>query len=116
MQGGFHGCFCSLRVVRRVPRYPRLTHRASWRGGSVRSFGWEGNRRLLSEIVAGPDGNLWFTDYSFNRIGRITPTGAITAFPLPIHNSNPWGIAAGPHGTLWFTEQGLDEIGRLTSP
>lgn len=30
-------------------------------------------------IVAGPDGNLWFTEKSRpGRIGRITPSGAIT--------------------------------------
>jgi virginiamycin B lyase len=67
-------------------------------------------------ITAGPDGNVWFTENDGNRIGRITPQGAITEFPLPSANSNPWGIASGPHGTLWFTEQGLDEIGRLTPP
>jgi len=29
-------------------------------------------------ITAGPDGNVWFTEYSGNRIGRITPIGAVT--------------------------------------
>jgi len=24
-------------------------------------------------ITAGPDGNLWFTEYDGNKIGRITP-------------------------------------------
>jgi virginiamycin B lyase len=31
-------------------------------------------------ITAGPDGNLWFTTA---LIGRITPAGKITTFPLP---------------------------------
>ena len=26
----------------------------------------------------GPDGNLWFTEYAGNRIGRITPSNAFT--------------------------------------
>ena len=29
-------------------------------------------------IMAGPDGNLWFTEPGANKIGRITPAGAIT--------------------------------------
>src|SRR5215467_1126053 len=29
-------------------------------------------------IVPGPDGNLWFTETSANRIGKITPAGVIT--------------------------------------
>src|SRR5438876_6556674 len=27
------------------------------------------------DITAGPDGNLWFTEYNGTRIGRITPLG-----------------------------------------
>jgi hypothetical protein len=33
-------------------------------------------------IVAGPDGALWFTEFSGNNIGRITVEGAITEFPF----------------------------------
>ncbi len=56
-------------------------------------------------IAAGPDGNMWFTETCGNKIGRITPTGTITEFPLPNTNaSGPRGIAAGPDGNLWFTE------------
>jgi streptogramin lyase len=29
-------------------------------------------------IAAGPDGNLWFSEQSGNKIGRITPSGTIT--------------------------------------
>ena len=32
-------------------------------------------------ITAGPDGNLWFAD-SAGKIGRITPAGSITQFPV----------------------------------
>ena len=39
-------------------------------------------------IAAGPDGNLWFTEAATgNRIGRITPTGTITEYPLPTADS-----------------------------
>ena len=34
-------------------------------------------------ITAGPDGNLWFTEDFGNKIGRITPAGVITEFPIP---------------------------------
>jgi streptogramin lyase len=65
-------------------------------------------------IATGPDGNLWFTEPSGNAIGRITPTGTITEFPLPTPSSNPWRIAAGPDGNLWFTQPAADEVGRIT--
>lgn len=54
-------------------------------------------------ITAGPDGALWFTEYSpAGRIGRITPTGVFSDYPT-ITNFNPMGIAAGPDGALWIT-------------
>ena len=31
-------------------------------------------------IAAGPDGALWFTEYSINKIGRITTAGVISEF------------------------------------
>jgi streptogramin lyase len=68
----------------------------------------------LNVIAAGPDGNLWFTDEGENQIGRITPAGVITKFPLPIAGSAPHGIATGPDGTLWFTERDSNRIGRIT--
>ena len=56
-------------------------------------------------ITLGPDGNLWFTEYSGNKIGRITTGGVITEFSVPTANSQPLVIIAGPDGNLWFTEQ-----------
>ncbi|MEI9954425.1 MAG: virginiamycin B lyase [Pseudomonadota bacterium] len=55
----------------------------------------------LGAIVTGPDGNLWFTEYSENAIGRITPSGTIEEFPLPV-GTGPRGITIGPDGNLWF--------------
>ena len=66
-------------------------------------------------ITAGPDANLWFTEFNSNRIGRITPSGTLTEFSAGITSgSNPRGIAAGPDGNLWFTEEFGNRIGRIT--
>jgi virginiamycin B lyase len=66
------------------------------------------------EIVTGPDGALWFTNYGNNSIGRVTTAGAVTNFT---HASidNPYGITAGPDGALWFTNYGNNSIGRVTT-
>src|SRR2546421_732505 len=73
----------------------------------------------LEEIVAGRDGNLWFTEYgSPGEIVRITPAGAVTEFKAGVvpgftANSGPYGITTGPDGNLWFTEaNNPDAIGR----
>jgi streptogramin lyase len=33
-------------------------------------------------LTVGPDGNLWFTESLAPKIARITPTGAVTEFPV----------------------------------
>jgi len=62
------------------------------------------------DIVAGPDGALWFTEAA-GKIGRITTTGEITEFPQAV--GSPGSITVGPDGALWFAEQ--DAIGRITT-
>jgi streptogramin lyase len=78
------------------------------------------------DITAGPDGNLWFTDQVAGTnpggfgpyIGRITPNGSVTEYPLP-HTDNSLGrITRGPDGNLWFTEINWADhtgvVGRIT--
>ena len=56
-------------------------------------------------ITAGPDGNVWFTEFKGDAVGRITPEGEVTEFQLGISTaSEPQDITAGPDGNLWFTE------------
>src|SRR5437660_1059472 len=67
-------------------------------------------------IVAGPDGALWFTELSANKIGRLTTGGAFTEFTVPTAGSGPNGLVSGPDGALWFTEflAAGNKIGRIT--
>jgi virginiamycin B lyase len=68
----------------------------------------------LDQITLGPDGALWFTEPRDNSIGRITTTGAVTEYPLPVPGGAPEGIDVGPDSNLWFTAPGLNQIGRIT--
>ena len=65
------------------------------------------------EIVPGPDGALWFTQY--NAIGRVTTAGVFTYYPLPTSGGTAAGIAVGPDGALWFTEPTGNNVGRITT-
>jgi streptogramin lyase len=70
-----------------------------------------------ASIVAGPDGNLWFTES--HAIGRITPSGAVTEYGTA-NGLNPGNmlfgdIALGSDGNLWFSDDGTTKaIGRIT--
>ncbi|WP_217914476.1 virginiamycin B lyase family protein [Miltoncostaea marina] len=69
-----------------------------------------------NDIVAGPDGHLWFTAPGADGIGRITPGGSVTMFTDGIGaGAEPAAISAGPDGSLWFTEDGAERIGRITT-
>ena len=65
-------------------------------------------------IVAGPDGNLWFTENGLNRIGHMTPEGAVgPEVVVPSPSTFPDGIAVGPDANIWFTEAGGNRVGRV---
>jgi streptogramin lyase len=67
-------------------------------------------------IAAGPDGNLWFTEETGDKIGKITTGGTITEYTIPaISHAGPTGIATGPDGNLWFTEYNGNKIGKITA-
>ena len=71
-------------------------------------------------VTLGPDGNLWFVETYANKIGRITPKGVITEFPIPTSDSSPEQIVLGPDGNLWFGESSSNnvwasKIGRITT-
>ena len=116
-----HGSQPSLRHRRRSRRQP-LVHRAA--RGQDRADHPERHDHRVSDsdvgsfpqgITAGRDGNLWFTEAFASKIGRITPSGAITEFPTPTRRSSPsYGITMGREGNLWFTEEGANQIGRIT--
>jgi len=73
---------------------------------------------LPAEMVAGPDGNIWFVTEDFGgtdpAVGRITPAGAITEFRDGLEGA-PAGIVPGPDGNLWFGISGSPPaIGSIT--
>ena len=84
---------------------PSLSYRPPIRATTARQLG----------SLPGPDGALWFTEQSGNKIGRITTAGVITEFALASVDSQPYAIVAGPDNALWFTESGSNKIGRVTT-
>ena len=75
-----------------------------------------------ADVIAGPDGNAWFVenseDATINAVGRVTPAGQLSEFPLPPVSvaglpapASPTAIAAGGGNTLWVAVQGgIDQL------
>lgn len=92
----------------------------------------EGHQHILSEfplssgatpfnLLAGPDGNVWFTEDTLDgsRVARITPAGTLKEFTIPSGGSGagnePFTLAVGPDGALWFDQYGGSVVGRITT-
>ncbi|MBV9699475.1 MAG: hypothetical protein JO078_05050 [Candidatus Eremiobacteraeota bacterium] len=58
----------------------------------------------FADVTAGPDGNIWATDFVNSAIVRVTTGGKMSEYPTPTPNMIPNAIAAGPDGNIWFTE------------
>ncbi len=56
------------------------------------------------------DGNIWFGEEHGHKVGRITPSGQITEFPVP---ESAASLAVGPEGDIWFS-QGQQGLARIT--
>jgi virginiamycin B lyase len=81
----------------------------------VSNFAGHGIARPFG-IAAGPDGALWFS--GTNRIGRITPGGAISIYytqSSTYHLGASGGMARGSDGAMWFANGNEDSIGRITT-
>ncbi len=82
---------------------------------------------IPSDIVAGPDGALWFLEPTQNLFGRITLDGRITEFSFPCAARSTAGtpttssdgpcevvnITSAPDGALWFSEKWRNALGRI---
>jgi len=83
--------------------------------GDITEFGIPSGGRPYA-IAAGPDGNLWFTEPgTFNAIGRCTPTGGISEYPIPTPNTDVMGITEGPDKNMWFAERDANKVGRISN-
>lgn len=86
-------------------------------GGVMTTFPLRSKNRPY-DIIAGADGNLWFVALNLGTlafsIGRITPSGTITLFPVPGSHSNVFGMALGADGNVWYANEASQTVGRVT--
>ena len=67
------------------------------------------------DLVEGPDGRIWFTEWETGRIGCIDAEGVQQSFALPDAEARPFGITVGIDGNLWFTERGNSCLGCMNT-
>ena len=65
-------------------------------------------------VVAGPDGNVWFTESWAGNVGMVTPDGTVSEYSTGVADSIPDGMTVGPDGNMWFADAGANAIGMVT--
>lgn len=96
-----------------------VTTPSAWAAIVINEYGVTTAGSQPHNLVLGPDGNMWFTEFSANQIGKMAPNGSMIAeYPLAA-NAHPNAITVGPDGRLWFTEYaspgGSAAIGAITT-
>ena len=66
-------------------------------GGAATHFSLRTKNSQPAGITTGPDGNLWFTEFTSGRIARISTAGKMDEYPLPTDRAGP---SPGPAGRL----------------
>jgi virginiamycin B lyase len=83
-----------------------------------------GQGTQASALTTGREGNLWFagthhgSSGSNDVVGRVSPSGEVTEYPLPERPESELGIAsiiAARDGFLYVTETGAGRIGRMST-
>jgi streptogramin lyase len=65
-------------------------------------------------VLAGDGkGNLWFTEWHGNKIGRIAADGNVTEFPIPAEEESPLALTVAADGKVWFSTMFNYELFRL---
>jgi virginiamycin B lyase len=85
-------------------------------GGKVKTFALATPGSTPIYIHAGPDGSMWVTELTGNKIARVRPDGSSTEFAIPTPGSRPIAIVPGPDGAMWFSEEAGSKIGRIDLP
>ncbi|MDX6697877.1 MAG: virginiamycin lyase [Solirubrobacteraceae bacterium] len=81
-------------------------------------FGLDGSLNLFatpgqpSDLAAGLDGRIWFTEPNAHKVGRLAPGVAAVDYSAGA-SAAPGYIASGPDTALWFTDRGTNAVGRV---
>ena len=67
-----------------------------------------------SDMTAGADGYLWYTELSGVFVARVSPsTGAIEEIPFTVAQDALTGITTGPDRNIWFSDATANELVKI---
>lgn len=68
-----------------------------------------------THLALGPDGNVWVSEPSVDKVAKVAPGGSVTEFSTGTLGA-PGALTAGPDGALWFAPQDdPSKLGQITT-
>lgn len=74
----------------------------------------DGSKVAVDSLVMDKKGNIWFTERLAGKVGKLSPDGKITEFPLSSPTSGPLGIDIDKSGNLWIAQRYANKISQMT--
>jgi virginiamycin B lyase len=80
-----------------------------------------GTGKVPYDIVAGRDGNLWFTENINDKVGAVDTGGTLVhEYYAPGVDARPTGITVSSKGEIWWVDGGAgtdveNDVSRLTA-
>ncbi|MDX0185370.1 hypothetical protein [Sinorhizobium meliloti] len=74
----------------------------------------DGSSVGVDSLVMDKFGNVWFTERIANQIGKLTPDGEMTEYPLATEGGYALGVDIDRNGNVWFAERYGNRIGWIT--
>ena len=72
--------------------------------GSIHDFTIPGLTGAPDQLILGSDGNVWFLATADSVIGKVTPAGVVSEYPVHLPRGQTLGpLSLGPDGALWFS-------------
>lgn len=65
-------------------------------------FAVSSQQAATSDVCAGPDGNVWFVESNAGKIGKITTSGTVTLYTLPVGSEHPTACTKASDGNIWY--------------
>jgi len=66
------------------------------------SFALATRSALPYQIALDQAGNAWFTEFSGNKLGTVSPNGTVVERQIPLPSGEPTGLAVDSRGRVWF--------------
>lgn len=85
-------------------------------GGTITNFQPPALAGGTDQVATDTDGNVWFTDFDDDLVGRVdVGTTSVATFAVPGNMGDPFGLTTDPAGRIWYDSMASGRVGIVTT-